>query len=92
LLSAHAGFEGTNRHKTNRTTIRKTGYEFLLSLFALPILRAARHVPPTRKIKFSEPVGVRYLSNIGSVAAELRARRQILTLQTFATTTFATAA
>src|ERR1700722_18236980 len=34
LLSAHAGLEGANRHKENRTPIRKTGYEFLPSLCA----------------------------------------------------------
>src|ERR1700731_1145619 len=32
LLPADAGLEGTNRHKTNRTPMRKTGYEFLPGL------------------------------------------------------------
>src|ERR1700694_2288604 len=42
LLPADAGLEGTNRHKTNRTPMRKTGYEFLPSLFASSGLRTKK--------------------------------------------------
>jgi hypothetical protein len=45
LLSAHAGLEGANRHKPNRTSIRKTRYEFLHSLFAQSWLQIALRMP-----------------------------------------------